>query len=169
MLASIGLALDILGAIVLLGPSYGFIERQFKRIDPIYRLVTHGIETLYREGTKVEDGDKKFEGQMSAGRLGFTITRWFLNRRIDGHIDRDDSLSLAGVAIIKNDEKIRLAEKHDGSIRAGTLETRVVGDWIEETEERRMYRTGGALLLFGFSLQLISLNSGLIIELLPCA
>jgi hypothetical protein len=96
------------------------------------------------------------EGEMSAGRLEFTVARRFLNQRIEGRISKDDSLNLAGVGIRKNGEEITLPEEHEGTVRTQVLSTSVVDDWVEGTQERRMYRVGGLLLVFGFTLQLIA-------------
>lgn len=156
MLTSIGLVLDIFGAIILLGPEYGPIERTIKRVDPLYQAVQYGMNALYREGTEIEDGTKKTGGEMEAGRWEFTVARWFLNRRIEGRIRRDDLINLAGVGIRKDEEEITLPEEHEGQVRTQILSTTVVRDWMEDTQERRMYRVGGLLLVFGFFLQLIA-------------
>ena len=93
---------------------------------------------------------------MDAGRWEFFVARLFLNKRIEGRISKTDTLAKAGVGIRKNGEEITLPDEHHGTARTHVLETRVVSDWIEAAQERRMYRVGGILLVTGFSLQLLA-------------
>lgn len=103
----------------------------------------------------MSDGTVSTEGEMNAGRWEFTAARWFLNRRIEQQIEPNDTLTLAGVGIRKNGEEIHLPEEHQGTVLTQVLSTTVVDDWREDTQERRMYRFGGSLLVLGFTLQLI--------------
>jgi len=155
-LTAIGLAFDLVGAIILLGPEYRPVEQSVKRLDPIYRSVNYGMQTLYREGTVVDDGTKKTEGSMSAGHWKFLAARRFLNKRIKREIDSEDEMSLGGVGIRRNGEEIKLPEMHQGTVYTDVLSTTVVRDWLEELQERRMYRIGGTLLVGGFAIQLIA-------------
>jgi hypothetical protein len=62
----------------------------------------------------------------------------------------------AGVGIRKNGEEITLPEEHHGTVITHILSTSVIDDWIENSQEKRMYRAGGILLVTGFSLQLLA-------------
>lgn len=155
-LVSIGLLFDIIGAVILLGPEYRPIEKAVKRVDPLYQSVKYGMNTFYRETTEIEDGTMTSGGEMDADRWEFFVARRFLNKRIEGRISETDTVAKAGVGIRKNGEEITLPEEHHGTVITHRLSTSVVDDWIENSQERRMYRVGGVLLVAGFSLQLLA-------------
>jgi hypothetical protein len=156
-LTSIGLAFDLVGAVILLGPEYGPVEKLLKKIDPLYRSIIYGINTLYAEAVEEnEDGNRATTGKMAARRWEFTIARWFLNRRIEERIRKDDMMNLSGVAVEKNGERLHHTDVDHPDKKRDILGTRDISQWIEESQERRMYRLGGSLLVLGFGLQLLA-------------
>lgn len=155
-LTAVGLALDLVGAIILLGPEYSPIERVLKRIDPLYRSVSFGMRTFYDEAWEVQDdGSLRTTGKMSASRWEFIVSRWFLNRRIKEEIDRKDTMNLSGVAIERNGQPLYHTDV-ENYIGEEILGTRDVERWLEESQQRRMYRLGGGMLVLGFGMQLLA-------------
>jgi hypothetical protein len=68
-LTSLGLAFDLVGVVILLGPEYGPVEQLLKKIDPLYRSITYGMNTLYAETVEEqEDGNLATTGKMKAKR-----------------------------------------------------------------------------------------------------
>jgi hypothetical protein len=65
-------------------------------------------------------------------------------------------MNLSGVAVEKNGKRLHHTDVDHPDEERDVLSTRDISQWIEESQEGRMYRLCGSLLVLGFCLQLLA-------------
>ncbi|WP_139043144.1 hypothetical protein [Haloferax massiliensis] len=156
-LVPVGLALDLVGATLLLGPEVETIGKAARRFDPIHRSLVYGFEYI-REETS-EDGE--YAGSVTAGQIRLLPFMHFMNSRIDQTISRKDNISYEGNRFLVNGDRTYLPEERKVEGLNETTYTKMVSvstahRLIFEAQRRRVYVYGVSLLAIGFGLQIVA-------------
>lgn len=170
MLSPIGLTLNFVGAVILLGSDVKVIENVLKKVDPLHYAYKKGYDYIIEE-SKDEDLMENnralpFEGPIPANHWKVWPLKRFLERYAVQDIPRDAEIDIQGGWFKIDGEQLTFPEdryvqlSEDERLHTGdTLSLRALRGLMYEARSRRIYIYGVGLLALGFLLQLIdSLN-----------
>lgn len=168
MLTPMGLTLNFVGAIVLLGTDVKLIEHGIQRIDPVHQVYVKGLNRIINESIDEELVEDKrahpYDGIVSGDHWSW----WPLSRFLDRHIEQDipsedeTEIDIQGGWFKIDGEKtsfpeerlVQVAENENLRTDGGSLEA--VYGLLYEARRRRIYIYGVGMLAVGFLLQLIN-------------
>lgn len=168
MLTAIGLSLNFIGSIVLLGSDLKPIKQVLKRCDPVHYAYISGIKHVIEKSKDEELVDDNraypFDGPVYPD-----IWRWWpLSRFLDRHAEQDipryPEVDIRGGWFKINGEQLTFPEERivqtgeNVRLNAGdTLSLNVTKGLLYEARIARIYIYGVFFLALGFLLQLIDL------------
>lgn len=166
MLTSIGLILNFVGSIVLLGSDVKIIERMVERIDLIHYAYMNGFHRLMSESMVEErENDNRvypFDKTVSADQWSLWPIRHFLQRHSEQEIPSEAEIDIRGGWFKVNGEQLTLPEERTVQLNEKerlrtnrTLSLGAVPGLIYEARMRRVYIYGVCLIALGFLCQLI--------------
>lgn len=166
MLSPIGLTLNFVGAIVLLGSDVKVIEKVVKNLDPVHYAYTSGYDYIIEESKDEElmeyNRALPFDGPIPGNHWKVWPLKRFLERYAVQDIPHDAEIDIRGgwfeidgeQLTFPEDRYVQLSEEerlHTGD----TLSLNAVNGLLYEARIRRIYIYGVGLLALGFLLQLI--------------
>lgn len=164
MLTAIGLTLNFVGAIVLLGSDVERVEHVLKRIDPVHHAYKSGLIRIIDESMVegIEDDNRvyPYDRPVCADHWSLWPIRQFLRYQVGQDIPRDAEIDIRGGWFKVNGEELTFPEKRtvqvsDGQLRTQKLTLSSISALLYEARVRRIYIYGVCLLALGFLLQLI--------------
>jgi len=174
MLTPIGLALNFIGSIVLLGSDVTAVENAVKRIDPVHYMYAYGLREIMRQsrGQRRKDDNRAYpyDNIISANQWRLWPLRQFLGHYAEQDIPRNAAIDIRGGWFKINGEQLTLSEEERAGMpageraiempRGGTLHTdkltlNSIPGLIYEARMRRVYIYGVCLLALGFLLRFI--------------
>ena len=167
MLTPVGLFLNFIGSIILLGSDIEIIERVMKRVDPVHFVYMKELRRIIRESESeelIKEGRAHpYNQSVKAQGLIWWAVSWLLTRHVDQDIPREAQVDIQGGWFKINGEQLTFPERRKiqletgGHLNANTTAslTAVLGLFYEAFS-RRVYIYGVSLLALGFLFQLVS-------------
>lgn len=164
MLTAIGLTLNFVGAIVLLGSDVELVERVVKRVDPIHYAYKSGLIRIVNEsmvdGRENDNRAHPYDRPVSVNHWSLWPIRQFLRYQVEEDIPRDAEIDIRGGGFKVNGEELmfpeeRIVQSDRGKLHTKRLTLNSSFALITEARVRRIYLYGVCLLALGFLFQLI--------------
>ena len=174
MLTPIGLGLNFIGSIILLGSDVTMIENGIRRVDPVHHAYASGLSKIIDQsmGSQNEDDNRAhpYDNIISADQWHLWPLRQFLDHYAEQNIPHNAAIDIRGGWFKINGDQLVFSEEELVGIsaqkravempRGGTLHSdqitlNTISGLIYEASMRRIYIYGVGLLGFGFLLQLI--------------
>jgi hypothetical protein len=174
MLTPIGLGLNFIGSVVLLGSDVTTIENIIKQIDPVHYAYTIGLNKIIDQSMGGQDEDDNrahpYDNIISANQWYLWPLRQFLNHYAEQNIPYNAAIDIRGGWFKINGNQLVFSEKELAGMpaqeravempRGGTSYTKqitlkTIYGLIYEARMRRIYIYGVGMLSLGFLLQLI--------------
>lgn len=154
-----GLVLNLVSAVILLGPDIHRIGSIIKRLDPVHILVRRSFEEVKEQATDYEN--EAYSNQVSAGQLSVLPLRYLLNRYSTNKVSSEDYFNLNGQRFGVSGDQLEVPRKHTSALNFRSIEGDTVPVGLHEVEDlieyariRRMYVYGFGVLFLGFLIQL---------------
>lgn len=170
MLTTIGLFLNFVGSIVLLGSDVKSIKQILKRCDPVHYTYKSGINHIQDKSID-EDMIKDNKAHPYEGPVDPDYWRWwpmsrFLNQHVEQNVSCQSQVDIRGGWVKIDGEKLTFPEERTIQLSenqrlntGNTLSLSAISGLLYEARMKRIYIYGVSFLALGFLLQLIgSLN-----------
>jgi len=167
MLTPVGLFLNFIGSIVLLGSDIKLIKRLLKKIDPAHRVYKKGLDRVIKKSTNKQKVEQRkahpYDGPIHLNHWSWVLMSWFLNRHAEQNVSRNSEIDIRGgwfkvdgeELIFSEERTIQLDNKAQLTARQ-TMTLTAIHGLLYEARMKRIYIYGVSLLALGFLLQLIS-------------
>ena len=166
MLTPVGLILNFVGAIVLLGSDVKSIKQVLERVDPVHYAYKSGLSRIISKSMvddeKNDNRAHPYDIPVSADHWSLWPLTQFLERHAEQDIPRDAEIDIRGGWFKVNGEQLMFSEERlvqsNEKRRLQTdlrLSLGAAFDLLYEARIRRIYIYGVGLLALGFLLQLI--------------
>ncbi len=166
MLTAIGITLNFIGSVVLLGTEVKVIKRILRQVDPIHYIYERGLRQIVDKSTDEEMIENNmahpYNGPISVDHWSWWPLCQFLDRYVEQDIPRDAKIDIRGGWFEVNGEQLTFPEKR--SIQLNEKEQRHAGPKLSlstvfgllyEARMKRVYIYGVSLLALGFLFQLV--------------
>lgn len=167
MIEAIGLTLNFLGAIVLLGSDVKTVENVLKKVDPVDHMYRRGLDYIIDKSMSEELLNQKRAHPYDKSIYATHWSLWPVRRFIDRHVEQDvpyaAEIDIQGGWFKVDGEKLKFLEdktvKLDEGRRLNTngiLTPTAVWGLIYQARMRRIYIYGVCMLALGFLLRLVN-------------